>query len=96
MMVVQVGGDEAANGAGWRCSTIPADQHRPCTSHSSKAALHCEQSPANVSYLQVELAITVDAGTPFVRAPYNLEGDGPLVLKCYEEISRLSAAVTQA
>ena len=53
-------------------------------------------NPQHMSYLQVELAVTVDAGMPFVRATYNLEGDGPLVLKCYEEISSLNAAVTQA
>lgn len=52
--------------------------------------------PQQRTYLQVELAIIVDAGMPFVRATYELEGDGPLVLKCHEVISALSAAVQQA
>ena len=52
--------------------------------------------PQQMCFLQVELAVTIDAGMPFVRATYNLEGDGPLALKCYEEISSLKAAVTQA
>ena len=44
----------------------------------------------------VELAVTVDAGMPFVQAMYNLEGDGPLALTCYETISALNAAARQA
>ena len=44
----------------------------------------------------VELAVTVDAGMPFVQATYNLEGDGPLGLTCYETISALNAAAKQA
>ena len=39
-------------------------------------------------YLMVELAVTIDAAAPFVKATYNLEGDGPLALTCYEAISR--------
>ena len=44
--------------------------------------------------LQVELAITVDAGEPFVKATYRLEGDGPLVLSAYEEIAALRVAIS--
>ena len=44
----------------------------------------------------VELAVTVDAGMPFVQATYNLEGDGPLALTCYETIRALNAATRQA
>ena len=40
----------------------------------------------------VELAVTVDAAMPFVKATYNLEGDGPLALSCYETISGLNVA----
>ena len=36
--------------------------------------------------LMVELAATIDAATPFVKATYNLEGDGPFALNCYEAI----------
>ena len=44
----------------------------------------------------VELAVTIDTGMPFVKATYNLEGDGPLVLSCYETISELNATARQA
>ena len=47
-------------------------------------------------YLMVELAVTVDAAMPFVKATYNLEGDGPLALSCYETISGLNVAARQA
>ena len=33
------------------------------------------------SLLKIELVAAVDAGEPFVKATYNLEGDGPLALK---------------
>ena len=52
--------------------------------------------PRQKSYLMVELAVTVDAGMPFVKATYNFEGDGPLALTCYETISALNAAAKQA
>jgi len=35
----------------------------------------------------------VDAGEPFVKATYHLEGDGPLVLSAYEEIAALRDAI---
>ena len=44
--------------------------------------------------LQMELAITIDAGEPFVKATYHLEGDGPLVFTVYEEISKLLATIS--
>ena len=47
-------------------------------------------------YLMVELAVTIDAATPFVNDTYNLEGDGPLALSCYEAISALNVAARQA
>ena len=45
--------------------------------------------PHTKSKLQVEVAATIDWGEPFVKACYVLEGDGPLVLKCYEVIDRV-------
>lgn len=54
------------------------------------------RSPNDKKLLQVELAATVDAGMPFVKATYNLEGDGPLVLTCYDTISALNVAARQA
>lgn len=42
----------------------------------------------------MELAITVDAGEPFVKATYHMEGDGPLVFSAYEEISTLCSTIS--
>ena len=44
--------------------------------------------------LKVELATVVDIGTHFVNATYNLEGDGVLAVKCYEEILKIRAAIS--
>ena len=44
--------------------------------------------------LQIELAITIDAGEPFVKFTYRLEGDGPLTLTAYQKISTLRAAMS--
>lgn len=44
----------------------------------------------------VELAVTIDAGMPFVKATYNFEGEGALALTCYEIISALNVAARQA
>ena len=47
------------------------------------------------AYLQLELAAIVDWGEHFVKATYNLEGDGPLVFQCYEMVDLLTTAVCQ-
>ena len=44
-------------------------------------------------YVQIALAAIVDAGEAFVKATYNLEGDGSLVLGCYEILSTLTASI---
>ena len=43
--------------------------------------------------LMIEIAVTVDAGEPFVKATYKLEGDGPLAIECYEILSSVKAVV---
>ena len=50
--------------------------------------------PSKCRKLQIELAITVDAGEPFVKSTYRLEGDGPLVFAAFEEITALRAAIS--
>ena len=42
---------------------------------------------------KVELAIVIDFGEQFVKSTYNLEGDGALIVTCYEEILKLQALV---
>ena len=48
-------------------------------------------SSANSRKLKIELAVTVDAMDPFVRATYKLEGDGPLSITAYECVCSLYA-----
>ena len=50
--------------------------------------------PPSNRKLKMELAITVDAGEPFVKATYHMEGDGPLVFSAYEEISTLRSTTS--
>ncbi len=44
----------------------------------------------------MELAATIDFGQPFVKATYNLAGDGPLALKCFEIVDAVSAGIQVA
>jgi len=44
-------------------------------------------------YLQLELAVLIDAGELFVKATFSLEGDGALAFKCYEIYTKLLAAI---
>ena len=46
-----------------------------------------------IKYLQLELAAIVDVGEPFVKATYQLKGDGTLAFGCYEIFSTLEASV---
>ena len=50
--------------------------------------------PPKESTVQMELAITIDFGEPFVKATYNLEGDGPLALSAHEEIAKLKVVIS--
>ena len=52
--------------------------------------------PRKKALLKAELAVMVDFGVQFVKTTYHLEGDGPLVFRCYEAISALTAAVNLA
>ena len=49
--------------------------------------------PQQQLLLKMELASVVDIGSYFVRATYDLEGDGVLVLTCYEHILKIRAAI---
>ena len=51
-------------------------------------------SSANSRKLKIELAVTVDAMDPFVRAIYKLEGDGPLSITAYECVRSLYAHIS--
>lgn len=43
--------------------------------------------------LKMELAAVVDVGSYFVKATYDLEGDGVLVVRCFDEILKIRAAI---
>ena len=61
----------------------------------AKLIAFCQDKQKNV-FLRLELAAIVDWGEHFVKATYNLEGDGPLVLQCYEVVDSLVAAIRLA
>ena len=44
-------------------------------------------------FLQLELAVVIDAGEPFVKATYKLEGESTLAFTCFEIYSSLEATV---
>ena len=46
----------------------------------TKQKLDIFNDPPKESKVHMELAITIDFGKPFVKATYNLEGDGPVAL----------------
>ena len=50
--------------------------------------------PAKARKLRIEIAVTVDAMEPFVKATYKLEGDGALSLVAYDQLSMLYAQVS--
>ena len=43
--------------------------------------------------LMVDLAAVIDAGEPLVKTTYNLKGDGPLALHCYEEMTTILTSI---
>jgi len=46
--------------------------------------------------LKIELASIIDWGEAFVKANYNLEGDGPLAFTCYEIVQTVVASIKVA
>ena len=62
----------------------------PATRSKMLSILH---DPSKKTYLMLEMAAVVDAGRQFVQTTYNLEGNGPLVLQCYEQIEVIFQSV---
>ena len=60
---------------------------------SSTKLVEVLNDPPKCRKLKLELAITLDSMEPFVRATYNLEGDGMLAMFAYQQISKLKSAV---
>ena len=55
-------------------------------SHSLNSVQPIFTATERLINLKLELAITIDVGEHFVKATYFLEGDGLLVLSCYEKL----------
>lgn len=68
--------------------------HEDLSTSTCAKLLRFMDDPQLRAYLQIELAVVIDFGHPFVQATYNLEGDGELVFQCYEVISTLTTAVS--
>lgn len=76
---------------------LPFLQSHPEFSPATTARLLELLSDAHrMAHLQLELAAVVDCGEKFVKATYTLEGDGPLVFKCYEILNTLKASIHSA
>ena len=58
-----------------------------------KKLLDILNDPQVKAHVQIELAAIVDGGEPFVKATYKLEGDGPLVLHCYEVLNTVATSI---
>ena len=43
-------------------------------------------------HLCMELAITIDAGLPFVEKTYSMEGDGEIIVETYENLQQLATS----
>ena len=50
-------------------------------------------NPEKLKHLKLELASVIDLGEFFVKATYNLEGDGSQAFTCYEEVQKFVAAM---
>ena len=72
---------------------LPFLENPELTSSSSNKMLEILKDPPKLRKLQMELAVTVDAMEPFVKATYTLEGDGVLALKAYGQLDALYQSV---
>ena len=61
---------------------------------TSTKLLQVLDDPVKTRKLKIEIATTVDAMEPFVKATYKLEGDGPLSFEAYQQLSILFASVS--
>jgi hypothetical protein len=69
------------------------EEHEDLGPATRQKLLGIVTDPQRNILLHIELAAVVDCGEPFVKATYTLEGDGPLVLECFEIISTIQAAI---
>ena len=70
--------------------------HEDLAPATQRKLLGIISDPQKYTDLKIELAATIDVGEPFVKATYSLEGDGPLVLQCYEVVSSVNTSIESA
>ena len=68
-------------------------QHEDISPATRTKLLALLRNPQELLALKVELAAVIDVGYHFVNATYNLEGDGALSIRCYEEILKIRCAI---
>ena len=51
------------------------------------------QDPSRKAYLVVEMAVVVDADRELVKTTYKIEGDGSLVLQCYDRVQAIFVSI---
>lgn len=68
----------------------------PAARRHCLAILHNETAENSADLFQVELAVTIDAGEPFVKKTYILEGDGPLSTNAYQHLQEVATAAQDA
>ena len=73
-------------------SWTPIKDIAPCTADHLRVILASEDDKKT---FVMELAAVVDAGEPFVKVTYNLEGDGLLIFSAYLTIQALAIAAAQ-
>ena len=87
-MVKPVGGISATDESLWRCPSF-LEENPDLAPATRRKLLSILQDSQKNSKLQLELAAVIDAGEPFVKATYKLEGDGALVFSCFDVLASL-------
>ena len=94
-MVESMGGHEPATSTVWWCRNV-TEISWDLAPATRRKLLGIISDPQKYTDLKIELAATIDVGEPFVKATYSLEGDGPLVLQCYEVVSSVNTSIESA
>ena len=68
-------------------------QHEDISPATRTKILTLLHNPQELLVLKLELAAVVDIGSYLVKATYNLESDGALSIKCYEEILKIRCTI---
>ena len=76
---------------------VPFLQSNPELSPATRRKLLDMLNDPNVNaHIRIKLAAIIDAGAPFVKATYKLEGDGALALYCFEILNTIVSSIQVA